>query len=101
MGVGCDEYGICYAEAHGQPAQCPKAPDRCAALAQLLEAVDALGLRQLVAGWNGENRSDGPYEPHPPKLGVTLRTNAGHVYALDFAAENARTALANLQGDAA
>ncbi len=23
MGVGCDEYGICYAEAHGQPEQCP------------------------------------------------------------------------------
>lgn len=23
MGFGCDEYGICYAEAHGQPDQCP------------------------------------------------------------------------------
>jgi hypothetical protein len=23
MGVGCDEYGLCYAEAHGQPSQCP------------------------------------------------------------------------------
>ena len=22
LGVGCDEYGICYAEAHGQPEQC-------------------------------------------------------------------------------
>jgi hypothetical protein len=23
MGVGCDEYGVCYANAHGQPRQCP------------------------------------------------------------------------------
>lgn len=23
MGVGCNEYGVCYAEAHGQPEQCP------------------------------------------------------------------------------
>jgi hypothetical protein len=24
MGVGCDEAGICYAAAHGQPERCPK-----------------------------------------------------------------------------
>lgn len=23
LGVGCDEAGVCYAEAHGQPEQCP------------------------------------------------------------------------------
>lgn len=23
LGVGCDEYGICYAEAHGVPENCP------------------------------------------------------------------------------
>jgi len=23
MGVGCDQYGVCYAEAHGRPDQCP------------------------------------------------------------------------------
>lgn len=23
MGVGCDEWGVCYADAHGQPEQCP------------------------------------------------------------------------------
>ena len=22
LGVGCDEYGVCYAAAHGQPDQC-------------------------------------------------------------------------------
>lgn len=26
LGVGCDEAGICYAEAHGQPSKCPHAP---------------------------------------------------------------------------
>jgi hypothetical protein len=59
----------------------------------LVEAVRRLNLRELVAGWNGENRADGPYEPHPDKLGVTLRTNAGTVYAID-------TALAAFEGDA-
>ena len=24
LGVGCDEYGVCYAIAHGQPEQCGK-----------------------------------------------------------------------------
>ncbi len=24
MGVGCDEYGVCYAEAHGRPEMCPQ-----------------------------------------------------------------------------
>ena len=62
---------------------------------RLLAAVDALGLRELVAGWNGENREDGPYEPHPSRLGVTLRTNAGRVYELDAAAEAARAPLAS------
>lgn len=23
MGVGCDEAGVCYAEAHGKPEECP------------------------------------------------------------------------------
>lgn len=26
MGVGCDEAGVCYAAAHGQPEQCPREP---------------------------------------------------------------------------
>lgn len=26
MGVGCDEVGVCYAEAHGQPDRCPSYP---------------------------------------------------------------------------
>jgi hypothetical protein len=24
MGVGCDEYGVCYAEVHGQPERCER-----------------------------------------------------------------------------
>lgn len=50
----------------------------------LVEAVSALGLRKLVAGWNGEDREN-PHPPHPPRLGVTLKTNAGAVYAIDAA----------------
>lgn len=26
MGVGCDEYGVCYAAAHGRPDMCPRDP---------------------------------------------------------------------------
>lgn len=62
-------------------------------LSALIAAVEKLGLRQLVAGWNGENKPDGPYEPHSPRLGVTLRTNAGEVYAIDAATEAARAAI--------
>lgn len=29
MGVGCDETGVCYALAHGQPERCARIPDRC------------------------------------------------------------------------
>jgi len=61
--------------------------------AGLLAAVDTLGLRTLVAGWNGENRPDGPHEPHPRKLGVTLRSNTGQVYDIDEAAEALRAYL--------
>lgn len=51
----------------------------------LAGAVSKLKLRDLVAGWNGENREAGPFEPHPAKLRITLTTNAGIVYALDEA----------------
>lgn len=26
LGVGCDEYGVCYAEAHGEPDRCGRPP---------------------------------------------------------------------------
>ena len=70
-------------------------PTRSALIAQLVEAVNKLGLRNLVAGWNGENKADGPYEPHQRRLGVTLRTNAGTVYDIDAAL----TALAAARGE--
>lgn len=67
--------------------------ERIAATQALIAAVDKLGLRALVSGWNGEQRADGPYEPHPNRLGVTLRTNAGTVYAIDKAIEAVRAHL--------
>jgi hypothetical protein len=53
-------------------------------VAALVEAVRRLGLRELVAGWNGEDREK-PYTPHPSGLGVTLKTTCGVVYAIDAA----------------
>ena len=32
LGVGCDEAGICYAEAHGQPDRCGSIPSAAAAI---------------------------------------------------------------------
>lgn len=50
----------------------------------LVEAVEALKLRDLVAGWNGEGR-DTPYAPHPPHLWAKITTTCGVVYAIDAA----------------
>ena len=50
----------------------------------MVEAVELLGLRRLVAGWNGEGLEI-PYTPHEPRLGVRLSVTAGTVYAIDAA----------------
>ena len=61
----------------------------------LVNAKALSGVRELVAGWNGENQPDGPYaERHPARLGATLpKTNCGAVYALDEAMQAARILL--------
>jgi hypothetical protein len=65
-----------------------------AALWSLVKAKAIADVRGIVAGWNGENRIEGPYqERHPYRLGVTLKTCAGHVYELDDALDHARAAL--------
>jgi hypothetical protein len=64
------------------------------ALAELVNAKAISGVREVVAGWNGENRPDGPYDRHPPRLGATLpKTDCGSVYELDEAMQRARQAL--------
>jgi len=65
------------------------------ALDQLVTAKALKGVREVVAGWNGENRPDGLYtERHPNKLGATLpKTNCGAVYELDEAMQAGRLAL--------
>lgn len=65
------------------------------ALCHLVNARALAGVRELVAGWNGENLPDGPYrERHPARLGATLpKTNCGAVYELDEAMQEARAAL--------
>jgi hypothetical protein len=77
------------------------APDLYEALSALVEAKALAGVRELVAGWNGETRPDGPFEArHPSRLGATLpKTDCGSVYDLDAAMQNARAALAKALGD--
>lgn len=72
------------------------APDLLAALDALLNAKALEGVREVVAGWNGENRPEGPHTSrHPDSLGATLpKTNCGAVYALDEAMQRARDAIA-------
>ena len=69
-----------------------------AALNRLVDAKALKGVRELVAGWNGERRPDGPYkERHPPRLGATLpKTNCGAVYELDEAMTAARDLIRQL-----
>lgn len=67
------------------------------ALADLVNAKALAGVRDLVAGWNGEDRHDPPqrFGRHPDKLGADLpHTNCGAVYALDEAMVAARAVLA-------
>lgn len=59
----------------------------------LVEAVEKLGLRKLVAGWNGEDR-DTPYTPHPSHLWAKINTTCGVVYEID-------AALAHVKGETA
>jgi hypothetical protein len=67
------------------------------ALDDLVNATALADIRGLVSGWNGENRPEGPYkDKHPARLGVTLKTCAAHIYALDDAMVRARALLAEL-----
>lgn len=77
--------------------------------AELIEALDALvnakalaGVREQVAGWNGEHLpEDKRHGAHPAKLGATLpKTNCGAVYALDDAMTRARSVIAKARGEA-
>jgi hypothetical protein len=64
------------------------------ALEELVDAKALSGVRSIVAGWNGENRPDGPFEHrHPSTLGATLKTTCGAVYALDEAMQHGRSML--------
>ena len=50
----------------------------------LVDAVARLGLRELVAGWNGEGKEK-PYAPHPDRLKAKIETTCGVIYAIDAA----------------
>ena len=65
-----------------------------ARLRAVTEAKALAGVRKLVAGWNGEDRPEGPHtERHPARLGARIETNCGAIYALDEALTNARATL--------
>lgn len=75
--------------------------DLVAALDKLVNAKALSGVRQMVAGWNGENLPEGRhYERHPKGLGATLpKTNCGAVYDLDDAMTAALAALSKARGE--
>lgn len=79
----------------------PHALEMYAALENMVGARALSEVRSLVAGWNGEDRQDGPYkERHPSKLGATLpKTNCGAIYELDDAITNARRILNAARGE--
>lgn len=63
-------------------------------LRALVDAKALSGVRNQVAGWNGEGRDEPHKERHPSRLGATLpKTNCGAVYELDDVMQAARAAL--------
>jgi hypothetical protein len=93
---------VCPAIAHGE-ADASFIVEACNMHAELVAALDALvnakalsGVREQVAGWNGEHLPDDKrYGAHPSKLGATLpKTNCGAVYELDDAMVAAHAILA-------
>lgn len=81
--------------------QMAASPELVKALRALVDAKALSGVRELVAGWNGEGRSDGPNPRHDSRLGATLpKTNCGAVYELDEALVSARAAIAKATGAA-
>ncbi|MDR3463294.1 MAG: hypothetical protein P4L76_13365 [Beijerinckiaceae bacterium] len=69
-----------------------------AALARLVNGKALSGVRDLVAGWNGESHPVPFKHRHPNKLGATLKTNCGAIYELDDAMQAARAALSPADG---
>lgn len=57
MGVGCDETGVCYAEANGQPDRCEKPADDTGQAVALRRLLDAC---LLEFGWNPDANPDDP-----------------------------------------
>ena len=74
--------------------------DLVAALDAIIGAQALVGVRDLVAGWNGENRPEGPHVSRAPdSLGAILPpTTCGAVYALDEAMQRGRELLAKAVG---
>ncbi len=64
------------------------------ALTDVLNAKALSGIRELVAGWNGEHLPENErFGRHHDNLGVTLPTNCGAIYELDEAMLRARSLL--------
>ncbi|MGB3830869.1 MAG: hypothetical protein WA975_03285 [Mesorhizobium sp.] len=79
-------------------ASCAECEGLRAALDRLVNAKALSGIRAQVAGWNGENRQEGPYnERHPSRLGARIETNCGRIYELDEIMQEARAALASVR----
>lgn len=71
-----------------------EAPTVAEALRALVDAKALKGVRDVVAGWNGENLPTPHKERHPSRLGARIETNCGAIYELDELLTAARAALA-------
>ena len=78
------QLGLARIDADQQRARAEALEAALQAADELARAVDGLGARKLVAGWNGEARET-PYPPHPRRIKATLQTTCGVVYDIDAA----------------
>jgi hypothetical protein len=97
MGVGCDEAGVCYAEAHGQHSMCPNAvPAPTERVAEAEETpLDRAKRRQAARDASGDVHIEGSiYEGMEASLCRSGRTIA-HVARYADAVEIARALAAS------
>lgn len=72
MGVGCDEYGRCYASAHGEPDSCPLNKQRG-------NDIDTSKKEELLALADRIEKMDGPSDSEDAPIYQLVAGNGGYI----------------------
>jgi hypothetical protein len=75
LGVGCEEYGVCYADAHGQPDQCGRNPSPNPRGTEMTDAKPCPTEPCLI--WSNEHNAYW----RPDSCGYTVRMKSVGIYS--------------------